>query len=176
MLLQDAEHIRQRIVRMAKLSRRLYLFSIVALVLYAAVCIALCVVALGSGDWFSNGGAIALVPLVLSLIIGGMIIYVLSKMLKDVSEQRSPFSLTQARRISFVGILLLVDVVLETLISAGAPLFISSNEVTAGFVSNYTAPGLYINGPFLIATIICFCLSYIFRYGALLQWFTDETV
>lgn len=177
--LHDNELINGKLEAVARRSN--VLKGVFAVILAAYVVLAAVVwvlMGIGEGGFFSDGAYLLAkgVPLLISLIIGACILAVIMLMFKDLSQRKSPFTDKQARRIALIGVLLLADAVLELLVSLGGPAVVSSQAVEAGVVSPYMAGGIYLNMTFVIAALICFCLSYVFRYGSLLQWLADETI
>lgn len=116
------------------------------------------------------------IPQLIIAAIGIVVLLVIVRIFKDLSQRVSPFTMTQAKRITAIGILLLVDVVVEFAISLNSPAIAALQEFQIGYQAPYMTGNVYINLTFIVAALICFSLSYVFRYGSLLQWMTDETV
>lgn len=122
---------------------------------------------------------LSFLALFLSIITGAVALFVLISVAEDIAKGSSPFTLTQARRIKVIGILLLISVVLKLFIPTGSVDFLETDAIEFGFV-----PRAYGNGTptttidisTFITAIICFFLSYVFKYGALLQRLSDDTV
>lgn len=112
------------------------------------------------------------VSFVLSAATGCVLLYVAVAVFRDVAESQSPFSIAQAKRLKVLAVLLLTYAVIEAVISVG-PFHATVGIVDIDYI---TAPSLYLDIKLVIASIACFCLSYVFRYGALLQWLQDETL
>ncbi len=176
--LSGASQIKESLTAIARRSKGLYIFFDIVLALYLVATLVLFVLLLiGDGNLPTDGLALFLwsVPLLVTIALGAIIIFVISRIFKEISEHRSPFTTTQARRFNIIGILLIIDTVLEAISSISYPLLADSLSLSIGFTQPGGTEDLYINGPFIIGAVICFCLSYIFRYGALLQQLSDET-
>lgn len=177
--LHDAEWIEQKLDAIAKHSRFLYRLLIVILVGYLVLAATvLILMAVSPGGFLSNGTIFLLegIPLIIALGIGFFILFTVSQMFKDLSRKTTPFTAIQTRRITTIGLLLIADAIIEFLISLVDSMTVDAAGMTVGFVNNAPAGSPYINMTFVIAALICFCLSYVFRYGSLLQWLSDETV
>lgn len=177
--LQDGERIDRKLDAVAKHSRIFYILLIVIFVGYLALmAIVFAMLAISPEGLFSSGTMFLLegVPLAISIAIGATILFTLIRIFGDLSKRTSPFTVTQARRIAAIGLLLLANAVIEFLISLNGASFVTTEGIKAGFINPYMTGSAYINMTFVIAALICFCLSYVFRYGSLLQWLSDETV
>lgn len=177
--LKDEEQIKQKLDAIAKHSRVLYILLIVIFIGYVALMATIfAILAISPEGLFSSGLKFLLegVPLLISLAIGAVILFTVARIFRDLSKRHSPFTITQARRIAAIGLLLLTNTVIEFLISLNGSSIVTTEGIKAGFVNPYMSGSVYINMTFVIAALICFCLSYVFRYGSLLQWLSDETV
>lgn len=177
--LHDAEQIAQKLEATAKHSKILYILLIIIFIAYIAIAVAIfALIAVSPEGFLANGTMFLLegIPLIISLAIGGAILFTVARVFGDLSKKESPFTDIQARRIAAIGLLLLTNAVIELLISLNGPLLVDSAGMTVGFVNTAPPGSPYINMTFVIAALICFCLSYVFRYGSLLQWLSDETV
>lgn len=118
-----------------------------------------------------------LIPTMLSIVISCIVLFTIAVTFEDISLGNSPFTLPQSKRINFIGWLLILGIVLDALISPGASYMMNIADIDLGYVaSSQNYPGIFINGHYLIEAIVCFCLSYAFKYGALLQQLSDDTV
>lgn len=106
---------------------------------------------------------------------------IFGKMLKDISKSRTPFTLNNAKLLKDLALILLIYAALETLLAAvGAQLefTIDNNSIQVGsmirdFLSN---SGTTLNLFPLLMSAMFFALSYVFKYGVLLQQESDETL
>lgn len=97
----------------------------------------------------------------------------------DISQGNSPFSNKQSRRFMVLGLVLLISVLLQAFAPADPNV---RTQLAEGFVElgSGNRPEnrdvFFVDTALLFSSIICFCLSLIFKYGALLQELADETV
>lgn len=177
--LHDAEQIRLKIDAIAKRSKILYRLLIVILIGYLALAaLVFALMTVSPGGFLSDGMMFLLkgIPLIITLGIGFFILFTIAQIFKSLSQKASPFTTKQTQRIAAIGLLLLADAVIEFLISLVESTTVNAGGMTVGFVNSAPTGSVYINMTFIIAALICFCLSYVFRYGSLLQWLSDETV
>lgn len=126
-------------------------------------------------------GAAGSVSTVAYLILYGVLVLgvlgTLKLIFRDIVKNRSPFSEQQADRLRFIAFLALMFVILEFAFTWGITYEVVPN---AGYsvLINYggTEPSTNINLGVLIFSAIMYSLSAIFRYAALLQQLSDETV
>lgn len=120
---------------------------------------------------------LGLISTLLSSTIICIVLFAIAVVFEDISLGNSPFTLMQAKRISFIGWLLIIGVILEAFISPYSSFIMNIADINLGYIaSSQNYPGIFINGHYLIEAIVCFCLSYAFKYGALLQQLSDDTV
>lgn len=115
----------------------------------------------------------------LSLICVGALISLILKILSDVfgdtARGQSPFTMVQVKRVRIVAIALFADAVVGIFASPG---FISSLHI-AGFDVDYTVSGqvvIPVDLGEILAALCLIALSFVFKYGVLLQEFSDETL
>ena len=175
----DAVFIKDTATKMARVSKRIRVGINVILVVYLVMVVAAIALSVitdsgtSSGFWEKILGGLSNL---LSVVVVAILLAILSKAFQDVSKSQSPFTVKQANRITTMGVLLMVNVILEAVSSLVVPISSELADVSAGFVSTPLTMNLYIDVMSLMAAIVCFCLSYLFRYGALLQWLQDETL
>lgn len=102
-------------------------------------------------------------------------------MLSDISQNRTPFTLINAKRLLILALILLLYAILETLLASVDSQFILSvndNSIEVGnFVRDITSDsGTTLNLFPLLMSAMFFALSYVFKYGVLLQQESDETL
>lgn len=126
-------------------------------------------------DYVGPKNALSFIPIICNLTAGGIALFVVARMLRVVGRGQSPFSMSCARQIKFLAIVLIIGVVAGALITPGTQIgsMGSSNFVVFDFAESekYDA---HIDIKSLFISIICFALSPIFRYGALLQSEADD--
>lgn len=102
-------------------------------------------------------------------------------MLGDISEGRTPFTLQNAKRLLFLALILLLYAVLEMLLATVDSQFILSvgeHSIEVGsFIRDLASnSGTTLNLFPLLMSAMFFALSYVFKYGVLLQQESDETL
>ena len=106
-----------------------------------------------------------------------LVLWNLTLIFQEVVKGRPPFSEIQADRLRAIAIVSIAYVVLELLISFGCAF---EPDPALGFgvaVNNgVDVPTLNLNIGMLVFSAIMYSLSAIFRYAALLQQLSDETV
>lgn len=113
--------------------------------------------------------ALELLPLALETVAGGYALLLIGLMFRSGGKGNSPFSRYFIRHLKVLGILFLACVVAGLFITPGMQ-FGAVNETSEMIVDYGTAKeDLSIDTASLFASVVCFALSTIFRYGALLQ-------
>lgn len=105
----------------------------------------------------------------------------LDKILADISQERTPFTIQNSNRLAFLAIVLLLYVVFETLLVTVDSQFVLSLGEYSVEVGNLvrsfsTDSGTTLNLFPLLMAAMFFALSYVFKYGVLLQQESDETL
>lgn len=107
--------------------------------------------------------------------------WVLGNMLSDISEDRTPFTFQNANRLRLLALILLLYTVLEWLVAVTNTQFVLLMSNGAFKIGNIVSSFSSANGttfnlfPLVIAAVF-FALSYVFKYGVLLQQESDETL
>ncbi len=92
---------------------------------------------------------------------------------RSASRSDSLFTEGQSRRMLTVSILIALSCAID-LVSQGMLTFFVSYGPIEGI--HLIDAGIHIDAPSLVCAVICFGLSMLFRYAALLQSVSDETV
>lgn len=106
---------------------------------------------------------------------------ILCKILDDISENRTPFTMQNAKRLLLLSGALLLYAVLEALLGCIDSQFIfmaGNNSIEVGnFIRDFSSnSGTMLNLFPLLMSAMFFALSYVFKYGVLLQQESDETL
>lgn len=106
-----------------------------------------------------------------------LMLFELSKIFDEVVKESPPFSEKQADRLKAIAIIACSFVLVDLLMSIGF-IYEPIPELGFGMVVNdgITEPTLNLNVGMLAFSAIMYSLSAIFRYAALLQQLSDETV
>lgn len=106
---------------------------------------------------------------------------ILGRMLGDISRNRTPFTLRNANRLLLLALVLLLYAIFEALTGSLDSQFVLSagnHSIEVGnFVRDYASKsGTSLNLFPLLMSAMFFALSYVFKYGVLLQQESDETL
>lgn len=114
------------------------------------------------------------------LAYGGIVLMAfatLIRMFSDVTQGLAPFSGKQANRLRLIAGLVLVLVVLELVYTASMSYsIIPEMGYSIGINDAYPADSINLNVGMLAFSAIMYSLSALFRYAALLQQLSDDTV
>lgn len=126
-----------------------------------------------SGETVQPGnGWLYLVLRVILAIPTLSILWIASRMLRDVSKGKTPFSRTQVKRVRLIAMFLLFDAVLATVLSHGFLETISFGEFEMAVLpkeSGDSEPYVPLNISTLALAFVLYCLSLVFEYGCQLQ-------
>lgn len=172
--------IEESLAKMQTLGSRL---SVLFLVLFVLLCAYL--VALVALEIFNYAASSAIPdPYVAfqfasSVVIGATysaMLFVMRGVAKDVARGRSPFTFEHAKRIKIVAWMFVVGVVLNIFISPDFVEMMRIGSVDLGVVSDQVGryPSIHIDVKSAVGAIVCFSLSSVWKYGALLQADSDD--
>ena len=119
---------------------------------------------------FDGMSLVAYIVLYGVLVLG--VLAMLKLIFKDAVNSETPFTEKQADRLRFIAFLALMFALLEFAFTLGVPRIGYDVIVNRGS----TEPVISINVGVLVFSAIMYSLSAIFRYAALLQQLSDETV
>ena len=177
MALEGRGNVEKSLLRMASIDRGLKVATTVALVMYVLFfLVAVFLVFIGESA-SGVGKAASLFPMILVAVIGWLVLFTIRQTFVSIEEKQSPFSEGQSRRLVVVGVLLLVDVVIEAAASAlGLSVVSVVNHTDLSASAAHGTTVLNFNVVLFLAAIVSFWLAYLFKYGTLLQWLYDDTV
>lgn len=164
--------------RLTAISRKL---GIVFLICFIVYCLAIAAISFfillpPEGFFRIGNGTISIFFLfVLSNAASAFALFLISRIFAEMGCGESPFNKTRVRQLQALGLLFIFAAISNSLIVPGAEVGVQSGDFTVSFYSGQPAggsPDLDINS-WLIA-IVCFMLSMIFKYGALLQQEADD--
>lgn len=127
-------------------------------------------------SYVGPSSVLAFLPIVCNVFAGGLAFFIVARMLQKVGKGLSPFSLSCSRQIQVLAVILLVGVVAGALVDPGTRFGSESatGSISFDFRGSNRYDSVYIDLRGLLLSIICFALSPIFRYGALLQSEADD--
>ena len=172
--------IEESLSKMRKLGARLsvvFLALFIGLSIYLTVLVTLkvfsCVSSLTPPDpyvMFQFG-----VSVLMSAVYGVMLL-VMRSVAKDVAKGRSPFTFEHAKHIKIIAWMFVVGFILNIFISPDFIEMMHVGDVELGFVSDQVRryPTIHLDAKSLVGAIVCFSLSSVWKYGALLQADSDD--
>lgn len=128
-------------------------------------------------NFFSTSSA-SLMDIVLCVFFGVTIaamFFVFAGMFSDVAKEESPFTLTQVKRLRIIATLLAVYAIIDIAASYNSA-FLQLSTINAGYVSTDGSAIMKIDFAPFVASAVVFAFSFVFKYGVLLQEFSDETL
>lgn len=93
----------------------------------------------------------------------------------DVVKGNSPFTMLQVKRLRIIASVLLIYALLDAVMT-NAPMLLQANGVLAGYAPMGGNAIVAFNFAPLVAAAVVFAFSFVFKYGVLLQEFSDETL
>lgn len=177
-MLAEAEATRHSLQTTEKVCK---VISIVLKVVFAIVCIFWII---ASGFMVYSQVSFATTDNACALKTGFFVLYglvfafmfaVFIRMFSSVAKGESPFAMIQVKRLRIIAGLLLLYGVLEIIVSINAPL-LEISGMNSGYASTNNNAIIPINLVPFIASFIIFAFSFVFKYGVLLQEFSDETL
>ena len=166
-----------------KVSKALSVLFKVAFVLSCVSCIAL--IGLSAFALISEAQTpflevlLTTLPVILSRLAFVLVLWCLAGAFGDISKGSTPFSKKQIFRIRVIGALFLASAIAELLISANYSNIVQvGGDFAIGYSSSSNAApdSLFIDARAILGAVVCFALSAIFSYGAILQEDNDGTV
>ncbi|MBP3866946.1 MAG: hypothetical protein J6D25_03970 [Eggerthellaceae bacterium] len=115
---------------------------------------------------------------VIIALVGLLVFFALTTVgliFRDIGKGKTPFSYGQVKRLRFVALLLVLYVFVDALQSGNADGLFHVGELNF-HVSLTERPLTNINVGMLMGALVCFCMSFVFRYGLLLQSVSDDVV
>ena len=116
------------------------------------------------------------VPAAMSALVSVSILYVVGTIFGSIRHGGTPFTIPIARQIKIVSLLLLASFFLDFLVSAIPLDDYSLGIVRIGIAKQGDGVIANLSVSTLVASMIGFVLSYVFKYGALLQQLSDDTI
>ncbi|MEC4184328.1 hypothetical protein VJ918_05835 [Adlercreutzia sp. R21] len=174
----EESDLKRSVQKAGKVCRIIGCVFFAALVLYS-ISQAILLVAIISGG---SGAALSalIVPVgyvLLHCVVVALLLATLVRMFTGAARDCMPFSEKQADRLRFVALLALLLVVLECFYTASMSYsIIPEVGYSIGINDAYPADSINLNVGMLAFSAIMYSLSALFRYAALLQQLSDDTV
>lgn len=100
-------------------------------------------------------------------------IWILSNICQETSRGVPPFSMKQVRRMRVVTVVILLFAAVDLLLDPGSLLLDFNGFLLGGYVHGYAHK---INIAALVAALVLFLLSFVFKYGVMLQSVSDDVL
>ena len=173
--------IRKTRARLESICKTLGIVSLIVFILYcvAVAAIILCMAFPPSG--FSRIGPLSpldLVPFVANTAATGLAIFVFWRLFAEIGRGSSPFNPLRIRQTQVLGMLFLLSAVANFFAFPSVDVGVSNGEAHMLLNSTAQPPSddLNIDLSSIAASIICFALSLIFKYGSTLECEADDLV
>lgn len=127
-------------------------------------------------DMFSIESVAPLIAKLFSDMIVLAAFLVVSGVFRDIARGDSPFTLKQANRLKILGFLLIADVIIALVSSVFPVALVQVGIFTVGAPEVDSGVNVYLKMSSIIQAIIAFAFAEIFKYGALLQQLSDDTI
>lgn len=160
-------------------SRLSVLFSIMFVLVCMSVALFLLLEAMdfaGTGELPNLALIMQLISTLLDFVIYGAMLLVMRSIAKDVACGCSPFTIAHASQIRVVAWLFIAGFVLGILASPGFVSVVDAGGVRVGLASDQLTdyPIVPIDVKSVVGAVVCFSLSSVWKYGALLQADSDD--
>lgn len=125
-----------------------------------------------------DGGSQNIISVVLHLLHGltiASLLLLFSSIFADTKRGRSQFAMSQVKRLRIIAGLLLLYSIVDFGVTLNTISF-QSGSLSSGYVSTNSNVIIPINLAPIFGAAVTFAFSFVFKYGILLQEFTDETL
>lgn len=175
-------NIKESLNRVKSISKGVYyLFNILFYIYCLATIfiVGLSVFALLSPDMFGmhlTTGWEGVAGIILLMFPVAAILRVISLIFRDITEEETPFTMKQVKRLRWIALFIFLDVVINAVFSTGLFGIIGSPFGTAGVVGGAYTNHVSIDIFQAFFAVVIFCLSFAFEYGYLLQEDCNDTL
>lgn len=179
-VMKPMRRIEDSLSKMRALGSRL---SVLFLVLFVALCASSAVlIVLEVLSYISTATApdpyvvFQFISSMLMSVVYGVMLLVMRGVAKDVSRGRSPFTFSHARHIKIIAWMFVVSFALNLFISPDFIEMIHVGNADIGLVSDQVRRYLtiHLDVKSVVGAVVCFSLSSVWKYGALLQADSDD--
>lgn len=108
-------------------------------------------------------------------IIIAILFVIFIRIFSSTSKGESPFSMKQVKRLRMISCLLLLYAVLDSAITLNTAAM-QLETFNSGYISTNESTVLTLNFAPFVAAAVVYAFSFVFKYGVLLQEFSDETL
>ena len=177
---KSIDRIEEALTKLESLGAKLsILFSVAFVFVVLSVVFCLVVEALhfsDSGQALEPMRLMQLISTLLDFAIYGAILLAMRGIAKDVALCRSPFTIMHANQIRIIAWLFLAGFFLGIATSPGFVSIADVGDLHVGFASDQAIeyPVFHLDVKSVVGAVVCFSLSSVWKYGALLQADSDD--
>lgn len=112
----------------------------------------------------------------INYVIYGVMLLVMRSIAKDVAHGKPPFTIVHANQIKAIAWMFVLGFVLGVLVSPDFAEIAQIGALDFGLTSDQVGryPSIHIDVKSAVGAIVCFSLSSVWKYGALLQADSDD--
>lgn len=129
----------------------------------------------GLNEEIGNTSVLKLIVYLAYGVIIAILFVSLNGIFSDVAKGESPFAMIQVRRLRLISIALLLYAIFDLVIAYNSALMQIDGFNTGYITTNGNAIVPVNLAPFVAAAVV-YAFSFVFKYGVLLQEFSDETI
>lgn len=178
---EDVEETEKSLLKLSKVCKYM---SLALKIVFAIFCVCWVLAAglmvfsiLNPGEFNVVDGA-SIPKLILNVAYGiiiAIMFLIFISMFSGAAKGETPFTLDQVKRLRLISLMLVVYALLDFAIAYNSALM-QIDTFNSGYVSTNGSAVLPLDfAPFIAAAVI-FAFSFVFKYGVLLQEFSDETL
>ncbi len=175
----NADDIKRGFCKVKRISHAMSVVLTFLCVAYAMACVGLVMrqllFPLSTSDdfwiWLFSGMRIAF-----PMVFNALVLLILANVFRSISKGLPLFSIGQSNKIAVVGIIFLLSFFSDLLLSAALIADPQMHLVSFGILPFQEQESIKVNVSTLVGALVCFCLSFAFRYATLLQELSDDTV
>ena len=177
MLIKELSEVEASLIKMKKVSRVLSHVLKVAILLFSILFLFSIFVIVANEQVDPIRAVISTTPLILYALATIILLVIMHGVFEDIAKDRTPFTNTQVRRFKWAAIILILGAVVEMVFSIGVlPVAQTENVIVNYYDSSAGSNTPSINLASVLGAALLYVLSFVFRYEALLQEFTDDTL
>lgn len=177
MLVKELNEVEASLKRIKEVSKVLSLVFKLAILLFIAFFVFSILVIFINDQADLVSAIVSVTPLLLYVLATVILFVIMHGVFDDIAKGRTPFTNTQVRRFIWAALILFLGAVVEMVSSTGVlPIAQTDNLIVNYYDSSTGSNTPSINLASLLGAALLYALSFVFKYGALLQEFTDDTL
>lgn len=164
-----------KVCRFISIAMKVLFLAICSWWAFAAVFMCLSIVNPESFNSVENANPISFVLFLAYGVVIGVMLVALIRMFSEAAKGKSPFTLLQVKRLRVISLMLVLYSILDFCITYSTMAF-QFDWLNSGYASVNGNPVVTINLAPLVAAAVVYAFSFVFKYGVLLQEFSDDTL